>query len=375
SDHFRVAHNIFSLKFFELNLEKEFLDFNLLNSIFQARIAAFLGLLLYPSFLLVDFILFKREDFEFSVYLRLSITIFPILFSFLYSIFADLENKSTIDWIERIAIFTVLSAQLGHCALLFFTSSSPYYDLAVTTIILFFIFGITKIRFIFNVYLLLLTDLLFGVSLYVSQKCNNEVFFAILFILTSFSICALLVGYIAEYQNRRKFILLKKLNEEKQNNIETKNELESVNLSEILQFQQTNLDYNSIEGIKDFQYEGEIELDRSRMRRVIGNLIQNSIEVMYDGRKPYYVKVFSREEGDTCVIGVEDNGPGLPESLQKKIFEAFATEGKAKGTGLGLFMSKWIVESHGGSLTYQTTSGEGTTFYIKIPKKNKKEKQ
>lgn len=152
-------------------------------------------------------------------------------------------------------------------------------------------------------------------------------------------------------------------------------EISTVNLSnyilEILQFQQTNLDYYSIKAVTDLKYDGEIEIDISRMRRVIGNLIQNSVEAMYDGKKEYYVKLSTREEGDFCVIDVEDNGPGLPASFEEKIFEAFATEGKAKGTGLGLFMSKGIVESHGGNLSYATGIGTGTTFFIKIPKVQK----
>ena len=152
-------------------------------------------------------------------------------------------------------------------------------------------------------------------------------------------------------------------------------ELSTVQLSEylkeILSFQQTNLDYHSIKAITDFQFNDKVELDTSRIRRVLVNLIQNSIEVMYDGKKKYFVKISTREEEEYCIFAVEDNGPGLPASFEEKIFEAFATEGKAKGTGLGLFMSKWIVEAHGGTLTYNTKLGEGTTFFIKIPKTQK----
>jgi signal transduction histidine kinase len=138
-------------------------------------------------------------------------------------------------------------------------------------------------------------------------------------------------------------------------------------LNEIIQFQQTLLDYNSIRAVKNFQFTGEIDLDISRMRRVISNLIQNSVEVMYDAKKEYYVKVATDKTEDHYLILVEDNGPGLPESMIEKIFEAFATEGKAKGTGLGLYMSKMIVEAHGGELSFESKKGQGTTFFIKIP--------
>ena len=57
----------------------------------------------------------------------------------------------------------------------------------------------------------------------------------------------------------------------------------------------------------------------------------------------------------------------LPKSVEERIFQAFVTEGKANGTGLGLFMCKWIVETHNGELTYLTKSGDGTTFIISLP--------
>jgi signal transduction histidine kinase len=146
-------------------------------------------------------------------------------------------------------------------------------------------------------------------------------------------------------------------------------------ISEILDFLKADLEYNSIRAIGEIHFDGNVELDISRIRRVIVNLVQNSIEVMQDGKKDYFVKIYTKEENEFYTIAVEDNGPGLPASMEEKIFQAFATEGKEKGTGLGLFMSKMIVEAHGGSLSYQTQRGEGTTFFINLPKKIQKQER
>ena len=71
-------------------------------------------------------------------------------------------------------------------------------------------------------------------------------------------------------------------------------------------------------------------------------------------------------------IGVKDDGPGIPESARKSIFDSFvqlegAQSNKRKGTGLGLTISKSIVEAHGGKLDFESTLGEGTNFFIDLP--------
>jgi signal transduction histidine kinase len=68
-------------------------------------------------------------------------------------------------------------------------------------------------------------------------------------------------------------------------------------------------------------------------------------------------------------IAVRDNGPGIPESARARIFEPFfTTKPVGKGTGQGLAMSRnVIVKRHGGTLTFKTGTGEGTTFLIRLP--------
>ena len=66
-------------------------------------------------------------------------------------------------------------------------------------------------------------------------------------------------------------------------------------------------------------------------------------------------------------IAVADNGPGIPESLRGTLFEPFATVGKIKGTGLGMAITRAIVEAHGGDISYESAAGRGTTFRIRLP--------
>jgi signal transduction histidine kinase len=62
-----------------------------------------------------------------------------------------------------------------------------------------------------------------------------------------------------------------------------------------------------------------------------------------------------------------DTGGGIPVEVQPRLFQAFATSGKADGTGLGLAMVKKIVDEHKGHVTWETETGKGTTFTIKLP--------
>ncbi|HAH31134.1 MAG TPA: hypothetical protein DCL44_02350 [Elusimicrobia bacterium] len=107
--------------------------------------------------------------------------------------------------------------------------------------------------------------------------------------------------------------------------------------------------------------------------QVIDNLILNAIK--YSGRGSNVV-VTGRNKREVVVVGVEDNGPGVPEAEQKLIFEKFY-RGKAKanqvsGTGLGLSISKTIIEKHGGKIWLESKSGQGAKFFFALPA-NKRE--
>jgi len=84
------------------------------------------------------------------------------------------------------------------------------------------------------------------------------------------------------------------------------------------------------------------------------------------------LELFTEEEEKLLVIAVKDNGIGIPIEKHDKIFEMFQTDKGDKGTGLGLAVSKRIIENHIGSLTVESQENEGAIFLVKIPKHHQK---
>ena len=106
-----------------------------------------------------------------------------------------------------------------------------------------------------------------------------------------------------------------------------------------------------------------VKLDRSQWIRVITNLIQNALQAVPQ-RKTAKVKVKIEVLNTEVKIYFTDNGNGIPNSIQKKVFEPKFTT-KTKGMGLGLGIVKNIIDSHGGKIDY-ITGGKGTTFSITL---------
>ena len=80
------------------------------------------------------------------------------------------------------------------------------------------------------------------------------------------------------------------------------------------------------------------------------------------------VSVSTKKNGDKVLIGVKDNGNGIPQKALDKIFQPFFTTKPAgSGTGLGLSLSYDIVKAHGGELKVKTKEGEGSEFHIQLP--------
>jgi signal transduction histidine kinase len=111
-------------------------------------------------------------------------------------------------------------------------------------------------------------------------------------------------------------------------------------------------------------YKGAAFFDESKMFRVIHNLARNAAQAMEDGGK-FTITVDT--DGPELAMRFADNGPGIPEAMLGRVFEAFATAGKRDGTGLGLAIVKKIVDEHGGRVTYETKRGVGTTFHVMLP--------
>ena len=105
--------------------------------------------------------------------------------------------------------------------------------------------------------------------------------------------------------------------------------------------------------------------DRVQLQQVLMNLMLNGIEAMKDTGGVLTVKSQLREDGK-IEISVNDTGPGLPPGTADQIFDAFFTT-KPQGSGMGLAISKSIVESHGGRIWANGNGGLGATFHFTLP--------
>lgn len=112
----------------------------------------------------------------------------------------------------------------------------------------------------------------------------------------------------------------------------------------------------------------EVYTDKSQLLRVCNNLLENAVQAIPEERKGE-VHVSLGREGDEALIAFTDNGTGIEPDAVSRIFQPYFTT-KTSGTGLGLAMTKKIIEFWKGSIRFETTPGKGTTFYITVPLAN-----
>lgn len=112
----------------------------------------------------------------------------------------------------------------------------------------------------------------------------------------------------------------------------------------------------------------EFEAEENKLLRVLQNLVSNAIDA-FDREVTGNVEVTIRDTGENeLTITVADDGRGIPVEIRERFFEPFVTFGKSRGTGLGSAIVKSLVEAHGGSITFTTETGKGTSFTILLPK-------
>jgi signal transduction histidine kinase len=118
--------------------------------------------------------------------------------------------------------------------------------------------------------------------------------------------------------------------------------------------------------------------DKNRISQVLSNLIGNSVKFI-DSEGKISVTVEKKEDDksnhvnirtknkDMIFVTVKDNGKGIDEEIMPKLFTKFVTK-SFQGTGLGLYISKKIIQAHGGSLSAENNlDGKGATFYFSLP--------
>jgi len=125
----------------------------------------------------------------------------------------------------------------------------------------------------------------------------------------------------------------------------------------------------SIEIDLDLDGLGELHADRARLAQVLDNLISNALKFTPPGG---HVAVRTSRHADVCVIEVSDDGMGISDEDQVRLFQRFfrtasATDQAIQGTGLGLAIVQAIVEAHDGVITVKSVEGEGTVFRVELP--------
>jgi signal transduction histidine kinase len=108
----------------------------------------------------------------------------------------------------------------------------------------------------------------------------------------------------------------------------------------------------------------QVRCDKSRIERVLVNLIVNALEVMPAGGE---ISMAAAADGASVSIEIADTGPGIPEEIRGKLFEPFATAGKRNGLGLGLALARQTLLDHGGDLELRESS-RGARFCLRLPR-------
>jgi signal transduction histidine kinase len=115
------------------------------------------------------------------------------------------------------------------------------------------------------------------------------------------------------------------------------------------------------------------DADREQLFRVLTNLVRNAVQAiestqLNDPDAPDgAITLRAWREGAVASLEVRDNGPGIPEKVQQRLFEAFQSASRPGGTGLGLAIAAELIRAHGGEIRLAETSPKGTSFVVTIP--------
>lgn len=147
---------------------------------------------------------------------------------------------------------------------------------------------------------------------------------------------------------------------------------ESVDLAdtiqEVLDLLHSELIDRQVEASQNLVPDLTVMADKAQIQQVLLNLVMNALEAMQDqpAEHRHLELTVKRVETGEALVSLCDSGPGVPERGQGKLFEAFWTT-KKEGMGIGLAVSRSIVESHGGRLWFAKNPDRGATFYFSLP--------
>ena len=112
----------------------------------------------------------------------------------------------------------------------------------------------------------------------------------------------------------------------------------------------------------------EADIDAKNLESAIYNLLLNACQAATRSTHVPEVEVHLTEVDERIYVTIVDNGPGIPTSVRRTLFDPFVTAGKPNGTGLGLTLARQIAEEHGGSVCLEKPNPEGTVFTLSLRK-------
>jgi signal transduction histidine kinase len=112
----------------------------------------------------------------------------------------------------------------------------------------------------------------------------------------------------------------------------------------------------------------EADIDARTLESAIYNLLLNACQAATRSTRVPEVQIHLTEVDERIYVTISDNGPGIPASVRKTLFDPFVTAGKLNGIGLGLTLARRIAEEHGGSVCLQESNRERTVFTLSLTK-------
>ncbi len=141
------------------------------------------------------------------------------------------------------------------------------------------------------------------------------------------------------------------------------------NFGELITDSASNLKkrYSNKNVIINLSDEAEISADEDKIRQVINNLLENAAKYTEPNGK---ITISLVAQKKSFIVSVSDNGIGIDKRLQRKIFDPFyrVDQKNNEGLGLGLAITKWIIAAHHGKIKIESAVGQGTTFFVTLPK-------
>jgi signal transduction histidine kinase len=139
-------------------------------------------------------------------------------------------------------------------------------------------------------------------------------------------------------------------------------------IEDVLKLMEYLISKRKIQIIKDLAQDIPVLMvDKNKMEQVFINIILNAIQAMNGKEGTLLIKAYA--EDNKCILSFTDSGEGIPTDILPRIFDPFfTTKPVGEGTGLGLSVSKSIIEQHGGTI-YVETSERGSTFTVELPLK------